>query len=203
MKGKSSSKIDWQLLTPLLVTILIAVSGYVYSHYSQLANDQREAKLRRVNDQLRYLYGPLYSFSKVTYRTWVEFKKFNRPNISNYWDDEAPPNAAEQQANRFYMIEVIGPYHVRFEAALHEYSDLIIEKEMPKVLLDLAANIADSKALYAAWNRSDYSRHIPFNAYPVELDSYAREKYLELKSRQLMLIGVNNSASKSSISETQ
>ena len=185
------NKINWELVAPLIVTILLAISGYIYTHFADLENEQNSAKIDRVNDQLRNLYGPLYSFASVSEITWQElillYPALTKIDSVN---PKVPLTEVEQEEYRKYMLKVIQPLQLNAENAILNYSDLIDEKEMPTLFKELVAHISDSKKLYSNWANGDYSRHIPINKYPADFRTYITKEYNKLKSRQMELLGI-------------
>ena len=64
-------KMTKETIITISVTLLVAFSGYVAKYINDLRIAQRKDKLERVNQQLRDLYGPLFSLIKASTITWV------------------------------------------------------------------------------------------------------------------------------------
>jgi hypothetical protein len=64
-----------EMIITISVTILLAFSGYIAKYLNDLRVAQRKDRLERVNQQMRDLYGPLFSLSNVSTITWKEFQE--------------------------------------------------------------------------------------------------------------------------------
>lgn len=152
----------------------------------------RKDQLERVNAQLRDLYGPLYALSVASEQTWTEFFKIYSPNPTGYW-----PVSNQRQAERWrlWMKEVFMPLNLQMEALVLKHSDLLVDQEMPKVLLDLSAHIEGYKAIMKEWDSKEQESLMQKEAnlsiinYPLGLSEYASKHYLELKRKQSELLG--------------
>lgn len=175
-------------LISLMITIALAFSGYLYTYETQLKLAQRDAKLERVNSQLRNLYGPLYALTQVEQRNWKYFRQENKPN-GGYWGGAIPPTEAEAKAWRIYISEVDMPRYLKMEQVILENSDLIEGNDMPDILLDLSIHIAGYKEVLHRWKNNDFSVNTSYYNYPNSIRAYAEEHYKALKKRQSQLLG--------------
>lgn len=181
---------DTKTIVPLLVTVLLAVTGYAVTYQNTLRLTRRKERLDRVDRQLRELYGPLYALMESADKSWRAFRvQIERPTGS-FWDADTPPTEQERAAWRLWMRHVLMPLNLRIEAVLVERADLLEGNEMPASLLDLLAHIAAYKAVLRGWEEGDYSRHISVIDYPIEANRYVKREYLKLKELQQTLIGV-------------
>ena len=179
----------WNIPLTLVVSIVLAFSGYLYTYYKDLHLVQRKERLERISSQLRELYGPLYASTVTSGRIWEEFRKRNRPG-KPYWLSKPPPTNNEAKKWRLWIKEVFMPMNLEKEKIILNNADLIVEERMPQVLLDLSAHVAAYKAIIAQWNAEDYSENTSFFDFPgIELRKYAEEHYISLKKEQLNLIG--------------
>jgi len=182
-------RVDWKFTAPLLLTIIVAFSGYYYTYRNNVALGNRRAQLERVDRQLKELYGPLYALANASSQTWTEFRKVYRPTGLIYWEGEPPPTKEEAAAWRLWMREVFMPLNLEMEALILKHSDLLAEAEMPKVLLDLSAHIAGYKPVLRSWERGDVSRNESLISFPYGLIKYAEDNYRHLKAKQATLLG--------------
>lgn len=180
---------DTKTLATLIVSLLLAVAGYVATYFNTLRLTKRKERLDRVDRQLREFYGPLYALTESADKSWRSFRlQIGRPTGS-FWDASPPPTDQERAAWRLWMSHVLMPVNVRIEAVIVEHADLLEGDEMPGCLLDLLAHIAAYKAVLRAWEDGDYSRHISVIDYPDRANDYAKREYLRLKAFQQTLIG--------------
>jgi hypothetical protein len=57
----------------LILTALLALTGYVVKYLNDLRLAVRKDRLDRVNRQLSDLYGPLFALDRAGYRLWQVF----------------------------------------------------------------------------------------------------------------------------------
>lgn len=181
-------RFDWKVAAPLLVTVIVAFSGYYYTYSNSVSLENRKAQLERVDRQLRELYGPLYALSNASGQTWTKFLNVYRP-MGDYWGTNPPPTKEEAEAWRLWMKEVFMPLNLEMETLILKHSDLLVEAEMPKVLLELSAHIAGYKPVMKSWERGDVSRNLSLINFPDGLSRYAEENYRRLKEKQARLLG--------------
>lgn len=181
--------IDWKFAAPLIITLLLAFTGYYYTYAKELSFANRKDQLERVDRQLRELYGPLYSLSTAGSRTWKVFRQVYRPNDMSFWDSEPAPTPEEAAAWRLWMTEVFMPLNLDMESLILKHSDLLIESEMPEILLELSAHIAGYKPILKSWAQEDYTQNTSAIDFPYGIDEYAQKNYQILKARQAELLG--------------
>ncbi|BCD96951.1 hypothetical protein [Marinagarivorans cellulosilyticus] len=181
----------WKFIISISVTVILAFCGYLYT-WNQARNDaQYNAQLERVNSQLKEFYGPLYVLTEAEELSFEQFLKHTRPNQGRaFWNVNNPPNEEQKKAWRQWISAVTIPNYERMELIILQHSDLIIEDDIPKPLLDLSSHIAGYKPVLAAWKGGDYSRNWSFTNFPQEVRSHLKERYVFLKNRQRSLIGL-------------
>lgn len=179
---------NWNVAAPLLVTIILAFTGYYYTYHHDLTLANRKAQLERVDHQLKDLYGPLYALSSANTRTWDEFREQYRPG-KPFWDKNPPPTQEEAAAWRLWIKEVFMPLNLEMESLLLRHADLLVESEVPKVLLDLSAHIAGYKPVLKSWDQGDFRKNVSLFNFPDDLAKYAEASYRSLKAKQAKLLG--------------
>ncbi len=184
---------------PLIITIVTTFTGFMISHWSQLQLQKQNAELMRVNSQLELYYGPLYSFSVLSERTWNDFKR-NNPEISKKVPKDSIPEEFYsndlKEAWKDYMLIVQKPYFIRVEKALLDHSDLMEtggytktgDYEYTQPFVDLLSHIYEYTVLFEKWKRCD-DKKIWGPGYPMYFDTYVRSKYTELRKKQVALLG--------------
>src|ERR1043166_3187328 len=179
---------DSKTAATLIVTVILALVGYIVKYANDIAGARRKDRLERLNLQLRGLYGPLYAFDKATNIAWLAFRSTYRPNVP-YFDIVDQPTEQDLAAWRLWMSEVFMPLNLQMEKAIVENADLIIENEMPASFINLIAHIAAYKPVLQKWRAGDFSEHLSMSAYPEDLAQYVEAGYLSLKNERAALLG--------------
>lgn len=173
----------------LTVTVGLAFLGFIIKYLNDVAIARRRDRLDRINQQLKYLYGPLYATRHVSHIAWEAFRSRYRPG-KRFFRSEPPPSKDELAAWRLWMTEVFMPLNLRLEKTIVENGDLIIEKEMPECFLRLCAHVAAYKPVIRKWQSGDYSEHMSMSAFPTkDLNKYIDSSYARLKNDQAALLG--------------
>jgi hypothetical protein len=69
-------------------------------------------------------------------------------------------------------------------------ADLLIEEEMPPVLLELCAHVSGHEITAARWAEGDHGEYLSVIRFPGrELREYTRDRFTRLKSEQARLLG--------------
>jgi len=183
---------DSKTLVTLLVSVLLAVAGYVATYFNGIKLAQRKAHLERVERQLRELYGPLFALVNASNEAWKGFRTLWRADGGPYWPPppHAQPTAPEAAAWRLWMQEVFMPLNSAMAQLVTGHADLIEESQMPACLLTLSAHVEGYRATLRAWTEGDHSRHVSVVDFPVDaLLAYASTHYHRLKREQAALLG--------------
>lgn len=177
---------DNTLIITTTVTILLAITGYIFTYLNNLRLSQRKDRLDRVNRQLAELYGPMFSLVHASNIAWAGFRKMHRPDGA-YFGPGMTENDYKEW--RLWMSVVFMPINTKLYNLILEKSDLLIETEMPESLLMFCAHVAAYQAVLEKWNHKDYSEHLSVVEYPMEMNYYAKDSYIKLKSEQENLLG--------------
>ena len=74
---------DWMTIVGLLVTIILAISGYLYKYVTDKNARKRQGRLLIINKQLEEFYGPLFFRAVAGERSYQELlKKLDKPQVS-------------------------------------------------------------------------------------------------------------------------
>ena len=172
------------------VSILLALSGYLFTWFSGRRNQQKRDQLERVNKQLSELYGPMFALVESSDIAWRAFRTQHQPN-SRFFSDKMPPSEEDIIAWRRWMRTVFMPINTQMYYIIQNHADLLIESEMPKCLLLLSAHVSSFKAVIDQWTDGDFSQHESLVEYPSEsLNQYVTVSYKKLKAEQAELIGL-------------
>lgn len=179
---------EWTAVATLTVTIVLAFAGYVAKYINDVRIEQRRARLERVNRQLSEFYGPLLSLSYAGGVAWAAADADIRP------DDKAPFSErefseSEAETFRLWMTNVLMPMNRQLVELILRKADLLEGDKMPRVLLEVCANVLAFEAVLKRWEQRDYTRTWSFVPYPGEqLREYANESFADLKGRQAQLL---------------
>jgi hypothetical protein len=190
-----------ETIITISVTLLIAFSGYLATYFNNLRIAQRKDRLERVNQQLRDLYGPLFSLVKVSTITWERFRilycdrddfqvEGHVVGASGVRPGIRPQSEETKRIWRHWMQNVFMPLNSEMAQLIIDHSDLLEEEDMPESLLNLSAHVHGYKGIITAWEKEDYSEHMSLTSFPIkELVPYVESSYRKLKTRQARLIG--------------
>jgi len=179
---------DQTFLNTTIVTIFIALLGYLATYFNNLRLSQRKDKLERINKQLSDLYGPMFSLTQASSIAWKGFRTLHRPNRPFYFEGNVLPEE-DLKAWRLWMSTVFMPINIKLYDLLLSKSDLLIETTMPECLLLFCAHVAAYQAVLEKWRNNDFSEHVSVINYPNEIENYAQASYAKLKAQQATLLG--------------
>jgi hypothetical protein len=170
------------LQNAVILTVILALSGYLITSLSAHMLARRQDKLRLVNARLNEFYGPLYVASEagnIAYRSLL-----NRQGK----EKSDPILDSEMKEWMLWMHTIFVPLNEIREKIIIEKAYLIVEKEMPKCLLDFVTHVVGYKAVLAKWAEGDYAERRSTIGWPPEFDAYVRRSYAALKAEQTNLM---------------
>ncbi|MBK0374732.1 hypothetical protein ACF07U_10165 [Streptomyces californicus] len=167
--------------------IVIAILAYWLNHRSEVDRSLRKERINWVSSQLKDLYGPLLVLAETNERAWREYRRTYFPPDP----EESSEGSLTESMSTLWHIWVenfFAPRAQQIREIVTARGDLIIEREMPAVVLEFCAHAATYDALLADWgttsvNESTLIRH-PGSAFL----SYVRESYIALKAEQEELL---------------
>ena len=174
----------------IVVSVVLALLGYLVTFLAQRHQAARQAELDRVNLQLRNLYGPLYATLRANEAVWQAF-------CEKHWPQHGQPTYfgsgettdEEGAVWRTWMLEVFEPLNSRIERAILENGDLLEDSELPGEFVEVLAHIASYRALYSKWRNGDFRDHTAALNYPTGLLKVVEPTYRKLLERQRVLAG--------------
>ncbi|MFF4453525.1 hypothetical protein [Streptomyces goshikiensis] len=174
-----------------IVTVALALVGYLATYLNGLRLAQRHARLTRVNLQLSEFYGPLFALMEANSRTYDTFSaKYARPDGRDPFRHDDPPTEQELAQWRTWATTVFIPNIRAMRDVVVTKADLLIEEEMPPALLQLCAHVSGYEITAARWAQGEYSEHLSSMPFPGrELREYTRDRFTRLKSEQSALLG--------------
>ena len=187
---------DWLQVFPVIVAALIAVGGWVFTYLHGFSLSRRNAKLERINRQLRELYGPLYASVKASAQTWEAFVESHWPGHGEtaYFADGDSSKLTEVEKQRWvtWMKYVYQPMNEKTAELILENVDLIEGKDMPQSFLDAIAHINAYHAVLAQWEVGDFSEYTSVNNWPYqELMNDVKPVFKKLRREQVELLGAS------------
>jgi len=168
----------------ILATVVVAISGYLFTYWNNLRHARHQAELELVNRRLNKFYGPLYI---IVHSTAIAYRE-HHSKIGK--KQSVQISKKEQEEYKSWILSVYAPMAERLSELILDGAHLIREEKMPNALLNLIAHVSVTKALIYKWENGDYSELNPSIDYPFkEITEYAEKSYSELKALQLKLIG--------------
>ncbi|WP_346045764.1 hypothetical protein [Actinomadura chokoriensis] len=173
------------------VAIGLAFVGYVATYLNGLRLAQRQERLARVNRQLSDFYGPLLALTRANERIFGAFvERHARPGGVSVFQDATPPTEEELREWRLWVTAVFLPNIRAMRDLVVGHADLLVEAEMPPLLLDLCAHVSGYEITAARWAEGDYGDHLSVVHFPAEaIGDYARQHFAALKAEQASLLG--------------
>ncbi|MEU1041755.1 hypothetical protein ACFYP4_05205 [Streptomyces sp. NPDC005551] len=178
-------------MATVILTVGLAFIGYLATYLNGLRLAQRQARLARVNMQLSDFYGPLFALMEANSRAYDAFAEtYARPDGRDPFHHETPPTEQELARWRTWATTVFIPNIRAMRDVVVTKADLLIEEEMPPVLLQLCAHVAGYEITAAQWAAGRYEEHLSLIPFPGrELREYTRDRFTRLKSEQAALLG--------------
>jgi hypothetical protein len=178
-------------MTTLVVTIGLAFIGYLATYLNGVRLAQRQARLERVNLQLSDFYGPLFALMEANSRIYDSFcERYARADGIHPFDHEVPPDEKELAEWRIWATTVFIPNIQKMRDVIVTKADLLIEEEVPPVLLELCAHVSGYEITVARWESGDLKEYKSLIKFPgPELREYATRRFTQLKNEQALLLG--------------
>ncbi|MFJ9342766.1 hypothetical protein ACIRP0_26240 [Streptomyces sp. NPDC101733] len=174
----------------VVVTIALAFVGYTAAYFNGLRLSQRQERLARINRQLSDFYGPLFALTEANSRVFGAFMERNaRDDGRSPFVHELPPTEEELAEWRLWVKTVFLPNIQRMRDLVIRHADLLGEREMPPILLQLCAHVSGYEITAAQWERECYDQHQSVVPFPEDIATYARLGFAVLKQEQGRLLG--------------
>ncbi|MYV61143.1 hypothetical protein GTW37_18385 [Streptomyces sp. SID4931] len=172
-------------------TVSLAFVGYLVTYLNGLRLAQRQARLARVNQQLSDFYGPLFALTESNARAYEAFcEKYARPDGVHPFDHDIPPTEEELAEWRIWATTVFLPNIQKMRDVVVTKADLLIEEEVPPVLLELCAHVSGYELTAARWASGEFGEYKYVIQFPGrELKEYTTTRFARLKTEQAALLG--------------
>lgn len=164
-------------------SIIVAVLAFLLSQQSQLRQERRQARLTRINCQLRELYGPLNALVDSNERVWSSLRSSFLPA-----QGERDP-FIDSPEWRKWRDEVLIPTNRRMRDLITEHADLIIESEVPNSLREFCAHVLALEI--SVLEEVEGVRRRSLIGHPgEEFVDYVNASFTRLKGEQNKLLGL-------------
>ncbi|WP_433590819.1 hypothetical protein [Nocardia sp. CA-145437] len=173
------------------MTVGLAFVGYMATYLNGLRLGQRQARLTRINQQLSEFYGPLRALMEANQRTFDAFHSdFALADGRCPICDVPVPSEQDLAEWRFWATNVFIPNIRATRDVVVAKADLLLEAEMPTVLLELCAHVSGYEVTLARWSEGDVGDYVSIIKFPArELHEYTRDRFARLKAEQARLLG--------------
>ncbi|WP_406858743.1 hypothetical protein ABZO31_00090 [Streptomyces sp. HUAS MG47] len=178
-------------MNTVILTVSLAFAGYLATYLNGLRLAQRQARLARLNQQLSDFYGPLFALMEANKRAYETFcERYVRPDGIHPFDHDIPPTEEELAEWRIWATTVFLPNIQKMRDVVVTKADLLIEEEVPPVLLELCAHVSGYEITAARWACGEFGEYKSVIQFPgPELKEYATTRFARLKKEQAALLG--------------
>jgi hypothetical protein len=173
---------------PLAIPVALAIAGYFYTYYYGKRQEQRKNRLERINRQLDDFYGPLLAIVQSNQQAWENFLAKHGDN-PNFYKKEENPTPEEVAEFHTWMSTVFMPNNDELHDIIINNTSLLVEDNIPKVLLDLFAHIMEFRINFSERENEHAEVAESRSKYPgKELLAYCEKCFRKLKTEQIRLI---------------
>jgi hypothetical protein len=170
------------LQNAVVLTVILALAGYLITSLSNQELARRQDKLRLVNERLNEFYGPLYVASEAGNIAYRALLNRQGKKVSEPIRDE------ELKEWILWMNTIFMPLNDIRERIIIQKASLILEEQVPQCLLDFVTHVVGYKAVMAKWAEGDYTERRSTIGWPPEFDVYVRTSFAALKAEQTRLL---------------
>ena len=180
--------------TSIAATVGLAILGYISTALHTLRAQQHGARVERVNEQLKALYGPLLACvtaSKSSYGAMLRQLEASGISPSQFRSAvRADPTGPAAQAYRTWVRTVLMPLSEKAASLVIERADLLEGSGgIEPLLLQLVSHVSAYKVLLQRW-RDGQSAEQSAIPYPDDIHAWASSEFVRLKQRQASLLGI-------------
>ena len=166
-------------------SVVIAVLVFVLNQRGQVRQERRQARLARINSQLRDLYGPLYALVDVNERIWESLRTSGLPTKQQR---ESDPQWEEWH---LWRDEALMPANKKMRDLIVSHADLLIEPDVPAPLQDFCAHVSSYEVLLSTEGR-DVGRKALIRHPGGPYVDYVRNSFARLKAEQHRLLDLTD-----------
>ncbi len=175
----------------LLVTIVLAFTGYFVTHVLSTRRQRAEARFDFVAAQLEKLYGPLFSLVEANTASWNAFRNTFRPNEPMY---DRPFTDDEKQVWAAWADNVFIPSNLKIRDVIENNAHLLVDGEMPDSFRRVLAHIESSKIVMPALAAGGLHILGEFEDWPAEFNGFVKASYEAISREHARLLGQSRGA---------
>lgn len=180
--------LNFENILSLVIPVVLALGGYLFTYFYGRRQEQRRNRLERINRQLDKLYGPMLAIVQSSQQAWECFLAKHNDN-PKFYKKESNPTPEEVAEFHKWMATVFIPNNEELYSIITQNTSLMVEDEIPPVLLDLFAHIMEFKINFME-RKSEHDEvaesERKYNGQ--DLLCYCEDKFRELKTEQIEII---------------
>ncbi|WP_328581743.1 hypothetical protein [Streptomyces sp. NBC_00370] len=161
--------------------------AYWLNHQGEVRRSLQQARIDRVNSQLKDLYGPLLVLAETNEKAWNEYRRRYIEPVGAISAGSSLPEAEETRW-RTWIKSVFAPIAQQIREIITTQGDLIIGVEMPPVVLEFCAHTATYQALMEDWEGAGRDKSTLIRHPGGQFLFYVRDSYESLKAEQALLL---------------
>jgi hypothetical protein len=177
-------------MTPAVIAatsaVFVAILGAAAAYLNNKILLRRNERLRWLSGQLSELYGPLVTIGAANRIAFLEFERRYAPRGEGLFGRSTTDDI--RRIWRIWVETVFMPNNRRMLEILQSKGHLLLEDEVPEVLLQFAAHTYGYEALLARWREGDFSDDLSVVDFPRDFEEYAQSRFRALKAQQLHLL---------------
>lgn len=179
------------------ISIFFALIGYVSTAVQQLRAQQHRARVDRVSEQLKNLYGPLLACvtaSKSSYDAMLRqaARDSGKQSLTPREFRAAvrrDPQCAAARAYRTWVKGVLLPLSEKASQLVIDRADLLENAGIEPLLLQLVAHVSAYKVILQRWKEGG-DEALSAIPYPDDIHAWVEAGFAKLKQRQAELLGI-------------
>ncbi|MGC5561655.1 hypothetical protein ACPYPG_02270 [Streptomyces sp. FR-108] len=160
--------------------ILVAVLVFVLNQLGQARTERRQAKLDRVNSQLRDLYGPLYALVDVNERIWEALHDAGLPS------KRQREHSTEWEPWHTWVDRALMPANIKMRDLVLNHADLLLDGELSPAVQQFCAHVTSYEVLLSTGTSS--GGHALIRHPGSEYVNYVRRSFRRLQTEQSTLL---------------
>lgn len=166
----------------------LAVLSFLLNGLLNRKAARRAASLQFIQDQLKYLYGPLYAITQSNDAIYREFKSQHQELVAKVLAD-TELTQEENQIRETWNQSVFQPSNLRMRRVIENNAHLFASETMPKIVLEFLAHVENWQAI-SRQTRGDSPIIVSeFVAYPEGFAAYVSREYERVSKRHAKKVG--------------
>lgn len=169
-------------------TVIVATLAFALNQWGQSRTERRQARLARLDAQVRDLYGPLKALTDSNEAVWRMLRvTFLPPTVDRR--SGTPLSEGDGERWMVWVRQALMPANRQMRDVILRNAHLIVEPELPEPLKAFCAHVAAYEVFldaepHARGSLSTSLIHHPGRSYV----NYVSETYASLKEQQFRLL---------------